>query len=155
MSDPKDSNNDSIPDGEFQLVANTTETNLLVVDNIKDKLVSTAALCHIKKSNGVTTTIEALWKNVPVLTKAGYNFNSRCGESILKNANIDDFIATSNEDYINKAVFYANNIDKLDDVRKKIFDEIEKSSLFDTKGFSVDFCRALNDMIVDVNRNYK
>ena len=105
--------------------------------------------------NGVTTTIEALWKNVPVVTKVGYNFNSRCGESILKNANIDDFIATSNEDYINKAVFYANNIDKLDDVRKKIFDEIEKSSLFDTKGFSVDFCRALNDMIVDVNRNYK
>ena len=27
LSDPKDSNNDSIPDGEFQLVANTTETS--------------------------------------------------------------------------------------------------------------------------------
>ena len=57
--------------------------------------------------NGVTTTFEALWKNVPVITKTGYNFNSRCGESILKNANIDNFIATSNEDYIEKAVFYA------------------------------------------------
>ena len=34
--------------------------------------------------NGVTTTFEALWKNVPVLTKKGYNFNSRCGESILR-----------------------------------------------------------------------
>ena len=34
--------------------------------------------------NGVTTTFEALWKNVPVVTKVGYNFNSRCGESILK-----------------------------------------------------------------------
>ena len=105
--------------------------------------------------NGVTTTIEALWKNVPVLTKAGYNFNSRCGESILKNAKIDNLIATNNEDYINKAVFYANNIDKLEDVRKKLFEEIEKSSLFNTKGFSVDFCRALNDMILDVNKNYK
>ena len=41
------------------VVANTTETNLLVVDNIKDKLVSTAALSHIKKSNGVTITIPA------------------------------------------------------------------------------------------------
>ena len=105
--------------------------------------------------NGVTTTIEALWKNVPVLTKAGYNFNSRCGESILKNANIDNLIATNNEDYINKAVFYANNIDKLEGVRKKLFQEIEKSSLFDTREFSVDFCRALNDMILDVNKNYK
>ena len=105
--------------------------------------------------NGVTTTIEALWKNVPVLTKAGYNFNSRCGESILKNANIDNLIATNNEDYINKAVFYANNIDKLEGVRKKLFQEIEKSSLFDTREFSVDFCKALNDMILDVNKNYK
>ena len=105
--------------------------------------------------NGVTTTIEALWKNVPVITKAGYNFNSRCGESILKNANIDVFIAKDNEDYINKAVFYANNINKLEDVRKKLFEEIEKSSLFDTKTFSDDFLKALNDMILDVNKNYK
>ena len=105
--------------------------------------------------NGVTTTIEALWKNVPVVTKAGFNFNSRCGESILKNANIDDFIANNNEEYINKAVFYANNIDKLEDVRKKLFEEIEKSSLFDTKGFSSVFCKALNDMILEVNKNYR
>ena len=105
--------------------------------------------------NGVTTTFEALWKNVPVITKAGFNFNSRCGESILKNANINNFIALSNEDYINKAVFYANNIDKLENVRKKLFEEIEKSSLFDSKGFSINFCRALHDMILDVNKNYK
>ena len=59
--------------------------------------------------NGVTTTFEALWKNVPVLTKAGYNFNSRCGESILKNANIDKFIATNNEDYIKKQFFMQIN----------------------------------------------
>ena len=52
--------------------------------------------------NGVTTTFEALWKNVPVLTKSGYNFNSRCGESILKNAGLDNFIATNNEDYIHQ-----------------------------------------------------
>ena len=87
--------------------------------------------------NGVTTTFEALWKNVPVLTKTGYNFNSRCGESILKNANLEKFIATSNEDYIKKAVFYANNIDKLRKTRKKLFDKIEKSSLFDTKQFMI------------------
>ncbi len=105
--------------------------------------------------NGVTTTIEALWKNVPVVTKAGYNFNSRCGESILKNANIDDFISKNNEDYINKAIFYANNIDKLEQVRKKLFDEIQKSSLFDTKGFSSAFCKALDEMLLDVSKNYK
>tara|TARA_B100001057_G_scaffold450727_1_gene493066 strand:- start:2962 stop:4662 length:1701 start_codon:yes stop_codon:yes gene_type:complete len=105
--------------------------------------------------NGVTTTIEALWKNVPVITKAGYNFNSRCGESILKNANIQDFITTNNDDYINKAVFYASNIDKLQDVRKKLFEQIEESPLFDTKSFSNEFCKALDNMLMQINENYK
>ena len=105
--------------------------------------------------NGVTTTFEALWKNVPVLTKKGYNFNSRCGESILKNANLDNFIAINNEDYFNKAVFYANNISKLENIRKQLFDSVLKSPLFDTKEFSNDFCLALENMLTRVKNNYK
>ena len=100
--------------------------------------------------NGVTTTIEALWKNVPVITKTGYNFNSRCGESILKNASLEKFIATSNEDYVEKAVYYANNIDELEKVRKNLYDNIEKS-IFDTKKFTKDFCSAIDKMLTVVN----
>ena len=73
--------------------------------------------------NGVTTTFEALWKNVPVLTKKGYNFNSRCGESIIKNADLSNFVATDDEDYLEKAVYYATNIDKLNQVRKNLYKE--------------------------------
>ena len=104
--------------------------------------------------NGVTTTIEALWKNVPVITKAGYNFNSRCGESIIKNADIGNFIAINDKDYIEKAVYYASNINELNQVRKKLFDQIQKSPLFDTKQFTNDFCIALDQMIIEVNKNY-
>ena len=104
--------------------------------------------------NGVTTTFEALWKNVPVITKTGYNFNSRCGESILKNANIDKFIATSNDDYVEKAVFYSNNINELQNVRKQLFDEILKTPLFDTRDFSNNFCDALDNMQEQVIDNY-
>ena len=105
--------------------------------------------------NGVTTTIEALWKNVPVLVKTGYNFNSRCGESILKSASLEKFIATSNEDYIKRAVYYANNIDELEKERKNLFNKIEKSSIFDTKQFTKDFCSAIDKMLTVVNNNYK
>ena len=105
--------------------------------------------------NGVTTTIEALWKNVPVLTKTGYNFNSRCGESILKSACLEKFIAISNEDYIKKAVYYANNIDDLEKVRKNLYENIEKSPIFDTKEFTKDFCSAIDKMLTVVNNNYK
>ena len=104
--------------------------------------------------NGVTTTFEALWKNVPVITKAGYNFNSRCGESILRNANIENFIATDNEDYIEKAVYYASNINELDNTRKNLFNKIRETPLFDTKEFCNDFCEALENMQKIISRNY-
>ena len=103
--------------------------------------------------NGVTTTIEALWKNVPVITKAGYNFNSRCGESILKNANIENFIATNNDEYFEKAVFYANNTDELEKTRQNLFNKILETPLFDTKRFSNDFCEALENMQKIINRD--
>ena len=105
--------------------------------------------------NGVTTTFEALWKNVPVITKAGFNFNSRCGESIMKSANLHNFIATGNVEYIEKAVFFANNIDELEKVRKELFDKVLETSLFDTASFSSDFCEALKNMLNSVNKNYK
>ena len=38
--------------------------------------------------------------NVPVVTMNGYNFSSRCGESINKNLNLLNLIAENKEDYI-------------------------------------------------------
>ncbi len=105
--------------------------------------------------NGVTTTFEALWKNVPVITKTGYNFNSRCGESILRNANIENFVASNVDDYVEKAVFYSKNINELEKVRKQLFDGVLKTPLFNTKEFSNNFCEALDIMQKLTNKNYK
>ena len=104
---------------------------------------------------GVTTTFEALWNIFPVINKTGLNFNSRCGESILINANMNTFIATSCDEYIEKAVFYAHNIDKLESARKKLFERVLETPLFDTKSFSIDFHKALKNMLNLVNKNYK
>tara|TARA_B100000579_G_scaffold423923_1_gene427653 strand:- start:204 stop:1898 length:1695 start_codon:yes stop_codon:yes gene_type:complete len=86
--------------------------------------------------NGVTTTFEALWKGVPVIVLKGYNFNSRCGESILKNANLDFFLASNEEEYIAKAIYLSNNIEKLENERKKIYDKITDTPLFNSNKFS-------------------
>ncbi len=86
--------------------------------------------------NGVTTTFEALWKGVPVIVLKGYNFNSRCGESILKNANLDFFLASNEEEYIEKAIYLSNNIEKLENERKKIYDKITDTPLFNSNKFS-------------------
>ena len=90
-----------------------------------------------------------------MLTKKGYNFNSRCGESILKNANLSNFIAVNEEDYIEKASYYASNINVLNTIRKDLFNRIYQIPLFDTKQFTSDFCQSLDQMITEINKNYK
>ena len=93
--------------------------------------------------NGVTTTFEALWSGVPVITMKGFNMNSRCGESILKNANLDNLISHNKSDYLGAALYYSNNPEKLNDLRKLIHTNILTTSLFDSKRFSNDFQNVL------------
>tara|TARA_B100001248_G_C27392472_1_gene463272 strand:- start:1799 stop:3478 length:1680 start_codon:yes stop_codon:yes gene_type:complete len=97
--------------------------------------------------NGVTTSFEAIWMGVPVLTMAGYNFNSRCGESINKNLNMVELIAKDEEDYISKAVNLSNNIEQLKSLRKFIFENALKSPLFNKKKFSENFFNSLKEII--------
>ena len=52
---------------------------------------------------GVTTTFEAVLMGVPVLTMKGFNFNSRCGESIMTNLKLNELIASTEDDYIKKS----------------------------------------------------
>jgi protein O-GlcNAc transferase len=93
--------------------------------------------------NGVTTSFESIWMGAPVITMKGYNFNSRCGESINKNLNMEYLIAENEMDYVAKAKELSENNDKLLDIRKKIFNQATSSPLFDTKSFSNDFFKSL------------
>ena len=97
--------------------------------------------------NGVTTTFEAIWKGVPVLTIEGFNFNSRCGSSIMKNLGIDYLIAKNEDDYISKALYLSNNLDYLNKIRNEVFSDALNSPLFDTKKFGNDFENKINFLI--------
>ena len=96
--------------------------------------------------NGVTTSFESIWMGVPVITLAGYNFNSRCGESINKNLNIEYLIAKNENEYIAKAIDLSNNLNKYLDLRKEIFEKALKSPLFDGKNYSKNFFKSLEDL---------
>ena len=93
--------------------------------------------------NGVTTSFEAIWMNVPVIVMDGYNFNSRCGSSINKNLNLTSLIGENKEDYVNKAVSLAQNRHMLLNIRKDLFKNALKSPLFDQSKFSKDFFSSL------------
>jgi len=96
--------------------------------------------------NGVTTSFEAIWMGVPVLTMKGYNFNSRCGESINKNIKMEYMIADDKQDYIDKAVELYENPENLIKIREKIFHNAVSSSLFNTNNFSDNFFKSLKQI---------
>ena len=97
--------------------------------------------------NGVTTSFEAIWMGVPVITMAGYNFNSRCGESINKNLNMERMVAKDEDDYVNKVVNLSNNHEDYINLRKSIFVNALKSPLFNVQNYSKSFFEALEGIV--------
>ena len=93
--------------------------------------------------NGVTTSFESIWMGVPVLTMKGYNFNSRCGESINRNIGLDYLIANNEKDYIAKAIQLSNDQEFLKITREKVFNNALSSPLFDTEIFAKEFFSTL------------
>ena len=96
--------------------------------------------------NGVTTTFESLWMGVPVIGIKGYNFNSRCGESILKNAKLDSFIASDKKNYVDKVLYYSENTNFLEKERNRLFDQVLSSPIFDSKQFGINFSNCLYEL---------
>ena len=101
--------------------------------------------------NGVTTSFEAIWMGVPILTMNGHNFNSRCGVSINKNLGMNSLIAENIEDYVLKAINLTKNIDELNKLRKHTFEKSISSPLFNIKNFSNDFYNCLENIYNEKN----
>ena len=96
--------------------------------------------------NGVTTSFEAIWMGIPLLTLKGFNPTSRAGVSINKNINMDYFIANNKDEYILKAIELSNNFEKVIDARKHLFENALASNLFNVKKFSKEFFATLENI---------
>jgi len=94
--------------------------------------------------SGVTTSLEANWMGVPLLTKKGNNFYSRIGVSINKNLGMDDWIADNERDYVSKAISKASDLEKLFQIKKELRNKFLKSPLSNTKQYAKHFENCLN-----------
>jgi protein O-GlcNAc transferase len=92
---------------------------------------------------GVTTSFEAVLMGVPVLTMKGHNLNSRCGESININLQMENFIAKNKDDYFDKAISFQNNLDIEKNFGNNLRNKALSSPLFDTENFTKDFTETL------------
>ncbi len=86
--------------------------------------------------NGGTTSLQALWMGVPILTLAGENFCGRMGASIMHHAGLPDWIAETEEDYIRIAQQKASQPKELFSLKQGLREQLRHSPLFDNKGFT-------------------
>jgi predicted O-linked N-acetylglucosamine transferase (SPINDLY family) len=86
--------------------------------------------------NGATTTCEALWMGVPVVTLVGVTHVSRMGLSILETLGLTELIAYTNEEYVNIALKLANDREQLQHLRATMRARMQSSALMDATSFT-------------------
>ena len=100
--------------------------------------------------NGGTTTVEALWQGVPVVTLAGRPTVGRFGASILHGAGLDDWVTDDVETYVARAVAAASDLPALAALRAGMRARLLDSPLLDADGLAravEEACRALWDAV--------
>lgn len=95
---------------------------------------------------GGTTTVEALWMGVPVLTLQGERFLARQGVGLLMNAGLADWIAFDADDYVKRAVQHAQDLPALARLRAGLRQQVLASPVFDAFSFARHFETALRGM---------
>ncbi|MGQ0833483.1 MAG: O-linked N-acetylglucosamine transferase, SPINDLY family protein [Gammaproteobacteria bacterium] len=88
--------------------------------------------------SGGTTTCDALWMGVPVLTVPGTRPASRSSASILTTAGLSDWIAPNPEEYVGKAIQFSANRNLLADLRSTLRARMQASPLMDEARFTRD-----------------
>ena len=95
---------------------------------------------------GGTTTCEAMWMGVPTVTLAGTSMIGRQGVALLTAANLPEWVAQTEEEYVAKAVRAATDVDSLSKLRSRMREQVKESALFDVAAFAGHLGHALESM---------
>ena len=86
--------------------------------------------------NGHTTTSDALWAGLPVLTKIGESFAARVSASILTSIGLPELITNNEKEYEKKALQIAINNNELIRLKSKLVKLKDKSPLYNSELFT-------------------
>jgi len=86
--------------------------------------------------NAHTTSCDALWAGLPVVTKIGQGFAARVAASLLTAIDLPELISHTVEEYEALALELATNPAKLKQVKSKLAQNRDTSPIFDTEKFT-------------------
>lgn len=86
--------------------------------------------------NGHTSSLDALWMGVPVITLAGETSVSRAGLSQLTNLGLSELIATTSEEFVRLVTELATNASRLAHLRGTLRISLEQSVLMNAAHFA-------------------
>ena len=96
--------------------------------------------------SGGTTTCDALWMGVPVVTLPGSRPPSRSAASILTTVGLTDWIASGPDAYVQRAVDAARNPALLAELRSTLRSRMQASPLMDEARFTKDLEQVYRQM---------
>jgi predicted O-linked N-acetylglucosamine transferase (SPINDLY family) len=96
--------------------------------------------------NGSTTTFEALWMGVPVVTLQGERFVGRVGASVLSALALPELIASDEEAYVAAVVALAGDRRRLAGLRRSLRPRLATSPICDAAGYTRSVEAALIEM---------
>ncbi len=85
--------------------------------------------------NGTTTTCEALYMGVPVVSLAGLGHASRVGASLLNTVGLGELLAETGDEYVKTVVDLAADVPRLIRLRQNLRRLMTASPLMDQQGF--------------------
>ena len=86
--------------------------------------------------HGTTTSCEALWMGVPVVTLAGDRHVSRVGVTLLTNVGLAELVARDEQEYVKLAVSLAQDVNRLGWLRGNLRQGMKNSPLMQAKEFT-------------------
>jgi len=102
--------------------------------------------------NGTTTTCEALFMGVPVITILGDRHCSRVSASLLNAVGLGELAAKNEEEFVKIAADLAKDVEKLTKIKQNLRENMQKSPLMNKEYFTQRWQNAILDMIAEVKK---
>ena len=97
--------------------------------------------------NGGTTTSDALWGGLPVLTKIGQSFSARVSASLLTSIGLPELITYSEREYEEKALSIASDPEETLRLKSKLNNLKETSPVYNSELFTKDLENIYIDLV--------